>query len=296
MTTTTTPKLRFTGTTARMLIREGTDALKLAADNVSYRSGFRDDATSLLTYGAGLELAPDDVVAAPVRRRFERAIARRATGEPIPYITGVTEFNGLTLSVRRGAFVPRWTSEAVVTEALRCLRPRRDPIHVDVATGIGPVALAVADRMPRAQVYGLDLSAKAISLASLNAQQLGLSNVTFLRGDLFAPLPTDLHGRIDVITIHPPYVAKHELDELPPEQRRFEPMMSLTDRSVDGLSLLRRTARDSEEWLRPNGRLFVEIGTYLARRACALLREEGFREIDSVLGPLKLNRIIRARR
>lgn len=293
---TTKNAYRFNGSTARELIREGTDALKRASENFSYRVGLKGDAEYLLTWACGEDLEPGAEVTAAERRRFERAVARRCDGEPIPYIVGKTEFDGLELRVRKGAFVPRWTTEAMAQEAAKKLQRRDKPVHVDLATGIGPVALAVAHRVPHAKVYGLDLSAKAVALATENAQQLGLRNARFLHGDLYAPLPRTLRSKVDAITIHPPYVADHEVAELPRELKDFEPKMSLTDRSGNGLGLLERTAREAERWLKPNGWLIVEVGAYLARDAQAVIRENGFAKVDSILGPLKLNRIIRAQR
>lgn len=286
----------FAGATADALIREGTAALKAAADNFSYRVGYRGDAEYLLAWAAGEMPALREPIAAGVRRRFERAIRRRVTGEPIPYITGMTEFDGMELTVKRGAFVPRVTSEALAKEAAKRLKPRTKPVHVDLATGIGPVALSVAKRVPHAKVHALDLSAKACELAELNAKKLGLKNVSVYRGNLLAPLPSRLKRKVDVITIHPPYIAADEIAELPSELRDFEPKMSLTDRSGDGLALLEKTAKGAPDWLRDDGWLIVEIGTYLVKDATALIADHGFRKIDSIAGPFRSDRVIRARR
>ena len=148
------------------------------------------------------------------RRTFERLVRRRATGEPIPYIKGYPEFRGLELRVRPGVFVPRDASENLAEQAVRRLRNRRRPVHVDLATGVGTVALAVANEVRNAEVVGTDVSAEAVRQARANAKQLGLP-ARFVTGDLFGALPRSLGGTVDVVTLHPPYVPAHEVKDRP---------------------------------------------------------------------------------
>ena len=115
---------------------------------------------------------------------------------------------------------------------------------VDLATGGGTIALAVANEAPKAAVYGTDVSKDAIKLARRNAKRLGLA-VEFRVGDLFGALPKKLRGSVDVITLHPPYVASGEIEDLPDEIREWEPVHTLTDRSDDGLGLIRRTVDEA---------------------------------------------------
>ncbi|MFB3739395.1 MAG: class I SAM-dependent methyltransferase, partial [Candidatus Velamenicoccus archaeovorus] len=194
----------------------------------------------LLAHAMGVdEVDPDDDVPAPARRRFERMIARRAEGEPVQLIKGFAEFRGLHLTSRPGVFVPRDSTEFLAEQAIRRLRRRTRAVAVDLATGGGTVALAVANETRGVRVFGTDVSSAAIRVARANAKRLRL-RATFVRGDLFGGLPTALRGSVDVITLHPPYVAKRELRELPDEIRRYEPAHTLTDNSVDGLGLIQR--------------------------------------------------------
>src|SRR2546425_11839147 len=124
------------------------------------------------------------------------------------FILGWVEFLDFKLHMSNGVFIPRLTSEWLAQQAIRRLSRRRRPLHVDVATGIGPVAIASARAVPSATVYGVDISRKALNQAKANANRLGLSNVTFLRSDMFSSLPRKLRGTVDVISIHPPYVPK----------------------------------------------------------------------------------------
>jgi release factor glutamine methyltransferase len=285
--------------TADALLRDAAHTLSRSADNLSWKGAWRDQASELLTYALGGEFEPDDAVPAAAARRFAKLVERRADGEPIPQITGYVEFDDLRLRVRKGAFVPRWTTEFLAQEAARRLRARargsRAPVHVDLATGIGPVALAVASRVPRAQTHGVDVAAAAVKLATENARELRLRNAHFHRGDLYKPLPAKLRGKVDLITIHPPYIATQDIEDLPAEIREFEPIVSLTDKSRDGLWLLQRAAEGASEWLRPDGWFLVEIGSYLARGARGTVARAGFRDMKSLVGPLRLNRVIVAR-
>lgn len=256
----------------------------------------RADAEELLEFVLGHRPGPDEPVPPPALRRFQRLVDRRATGEPVPYMTGRMEFMGLTLEVRPGVFVPRVTTELMVREALRRLRGRRDGVHVDLATGIGPVALSVARALPRARVFAVDIAPRAVALARRNARRLGLSNATFLRGDLFGPLPRALRGAVDVVTIHPPYVARGEVRDLADEIKKFEPLESLTDRSPTGLRLLERAVSEAPAWLAAGGWFLVEVSADRARTVSGLLRRAGFTDVRSKRGEYPWTRVLVGRR
>jgi release factor glutamine methyltransferase len=225
---------------------------------------------------------PEEDVPADARRRFERMVTRRAQGEPVPLITGFAVFRGLEMIVRPGVFVPRDSTEYLAAQAVRRIRSRRRPIAVDLATGGGAVALAIANEVPGARVFGTDISARAISIARTNAGGLRL-RATFVRGDLFGGLPRTLVEQVDVVTLHPPYVARGQLRELPDEIRRFEPVHTLTDRSVDGLGLIERAAAESPTWLKLGGWLLVEVSPDRSRSVASVMRRKGFREVRSTM-------------
>src|SRR5207244_411326 len=183
----------------------------------------RLEAASLLGFIIGHDPEQsEEVVPAAARRRFDDLIARRLTGEPAALIIGTTTFRGLELRTRPGVFIPRSSSESLAGEAVRRLRRRRHPVAVDVPTGSGPVPLAVASEVPAARVYGVDISPPALSLAGAHATRLHLPNVTFLRSDVLSALPKDLERGVDVITVHPPYVARSMMRDLPVELRCFD--------------------------------------------------------------------------
>lgn len=252
----------------------------------------RIEAEDLLMHVVGDEPDPSDEISGKDGRRFFALVDRRASGEPIPFIKGFTEFRGLDLVARPGVFVPRDSSEFLAEQAVRRLSRRRRPVHVDLATGGGPVALAVANEVGKARVYGTDLSEDAIKLARRNAKRLEL-DVRFVRGDLFGALPGTIRGIVDVITLHPPYVAAHEIDDLPDEIREWEPVDTLTDHSEDGLGLVTRAVEESPGWLRKNGWLLVEVDPDRARDVRRVLVAARYRDVRSTKGgELKVTRVV----
>jgi len=250
------------------------------------------EAEEMLAASMGVDLVdPDATVPPAARRRFERMVERRSTGEPVPFITGRLDFRGLELRAKPGVFVPRDSSEFLAEQAVRRLRRRGDPVAVDLATGAGAIALAVANEVPGALVYGADISQEAVALARANARRLGLS-ARFVAGDLFGGLPASLHGQVDVITLHPPYVARDELADLPDEIRNFEPEHVLTDHSVDGLGLVERTADEAWGWLCRGGWVLIEVSPDRARAVGAVLRDEGFADVRSTNGGMGVTRVV----
>ncbi len=241
------------------------------------------EADELLSFALGADrVDPRDEVPTPVRRRFDRMIARRAAGEPVQLITGQAVFRGLQIAARPGVFVPRDSTEYLAEQAIRRLRRRRRPIAVDLATGGGTVALAIANEVRGVRVFGTDISATAVRVARENARRLRL-RATFRKGDLFGGLPSDLEGHVDVITLHPPYVARDELHELPEEIRRFEPAHTLTDRSLNGLGLVGRAASEGPRWLKRGGWLLIEVSPDRARAVATVLRHDGFEDVRSTM-------------
>jgi release factor glutamine methyltransferase len=282
---------------ASKLLDEAVRTLK-ASPSIDHWQKHRErwEATDLLTHVVGSTPDPDEQIAAKQRRRFEAMIARRVAGEPIPLIKGYTEFRGIELLAEPGVFVPRDSSEFLAEQAIRRLRRRTSPVAVDLATGGGTIALAVANEVPKATVVGTDVSDAAVRLARRNAKRLGL-RARFRQGDLFGALPAKLRGRVDVITLHPPYVARNEIADLPDEIRAWEPTHTLTDESDDGLGLIRRTVAGSPPWLRAGGWLLMEVDPDRAKDVMPVYRRGGFRDVKSTKGgELRVTRVIVGRR
>lgn len=242
------------------------------------------------------EYDPDEEIGAAGMKRFRAYVARRAKGEPVQLIKGFSEFRGLELVATPGVFVPRDSSEFLAEQAIRRLRRRERPVFLELACGVGAVSLAVRNETWGTTVYGTDIAADAIRAARQSAKKLRL-RANFVTGDVYDGLPRSLKGTVDVIAVHPPYVAKGELKDLPDEIKKYEPPHTLTDQSVDGLGLLTRAARESHEWLRPGGWFLVEVSPDRSRQVAAVLRREGLKDVTITKGgDLKITRVICAKR
>ena len=183
-------------------------------------------------------------------------VDRRLSGEPLAYIVGQREFYGLTLQVDSRVLIPRQETELLADIVLEHLASSRlrDPIVVDVGTGSGAVALAVASHSPRARVLATDVSDSALEVAGQNAENLGLSDrVKFVHGDMLQPID----GPVDVIVSNPPYIPSGDILELAVEVQR-EPRVAL-DGGNDGMDPLRLLLNQSAARLAPGGMVVVEL-------------------------------------
>jgi release factor glutamine methyltransferase len=203
---------------------------------------------------------------------FRDLVARRARHEPVAYILGEWGFRRLTLGIDRRALIPRPETEVVVERALDHLRGLEAPQVIDVGTGSGAIALAIADEHPGARVTAIDLSPEALSLARENAARTGLA-IELLEHDLRAGLPG---GPYDLVVSNPPYVEPEELPALMPDVREFEPHLALV-----GTGASEAVARAALEVLRPGGRLVLEVGDGQAASAAALLEGIGYTDVST---------------
>ncbi|HEX6698410.1 MAG TPA: HemK/PrmC family methyltransferase [Solirubrobacteraceae bacterium] len=181
---------------------------------------------------------------------LDALVARRLTGEPLAWITGSVSFCGLEIGVDPGVYVPRWQSEPLALRALE--RLPEDGAAIDVCTGAGAIARTLMARRPAARVVATDVDERAVACARRNG-------VDARRGDLLAPLPRTLEGRVDVIVGVVPYVPTPDLPLLQRDTLTFESTLSY-DGGEDGTALLRRVAADSPRFLRRGGALLLELG------------------------------------
>jgi release factor glutamine methyltransferase len=237
----------------------------------------RLDAEVLLAHVLGvsridLYLQFDRPVGKTERDRYREFVCRRAVERvPVAYLTGEREFWCRPLRVQAGVLVPRPETEGVV-EAVVELRPAR---LIDVGTGCGAIACAVALQLPEAEVFAVDRSSAALRFARENVRRLELAGrVRLVAGDLLSPLET----QVDVIAANLPYVPTAELATLPPEVSH-EPRIAL-DGGHDGLELLRRLIAESPRVLRKPGAIVLEVGERQAGPVEALLRAEGFHSVE----------------
>jgi release factor glutamine methyltransferase len=181
---------------------------------------------------------------------LEALVARRLTGEPLAWITGSVSFCGLEIRVDPGVYVPRWQSEALALRAAE--RLPANGVAVDVCTGAGAVARTLMARRPHARVVATDVDERAVACARRNG-------VDAHRGDLLAPLPDGLEGRVDVVVGVVPYVPTPDLPLLQRDTLTFESPLSY-DGGAGGTALLRRVVADSPRFLRGGGALLLELG------------------------------------
>ncbi len=210
--------------------------------------------------------------------RYQQLLERRINREPLQYIVGETEFYGLRLLTTNVALIPRPETEILVEEVLKEVRSRGTTSAriLDIGTGSGAIALAIATHLPNAQLFGIDISDAAIDLAKKNQERLALTNITFEQKDIFRDLSS--LGSFDAIVSNPPYIPILEMPELEPELREHEPHIALTDGN-DGLSFYRKVAELAPMMLRNNGFLAVEIGFGASDNVTHILRQHGLSQI-----------------
>jgi release factor glutamine methyltransferase len=222
---------------------------------------------------------------------FRAIIGRRAEGEPVAYIIGRKEFFSLDFEVTPAVLIPRPETETLVEAALKFLATQRQPRVLDIGTGSGAIAIALAVNAPEAQVVATDISKEALEVARRNALRHRCTNhVEFVAADLFP----EEDSRFDLIVSNPPYVAEADLDSLAPEIRLHEPRNALAA-GIDGLDFYRRIAADCRSRLKTKGAVMVEIGAGQAFAVEALFRRAGFSNIDSVPDLARIERIVCAR-
>ncbi len=220
-------------------------------------------------------------------------LQRRLSREPLQYILGYTYFFDLKIKTRIGVLIPRPETELLVMEAIKeakALDSER-PHILDLCTGSGCIAIAIARALSSAAVYGIDISQEAIDLAITNAEINNVKNVIFLRGDLFEPLKNrDI--KFDIITANPPYVRSDEIPFLEPEVRDWEPREAL-DGGKDGLNYYRRIFEELTEYIKPGGWLMLELGQGLYKELISLAKLYKFKGISVLKDLSGIERVLK---
>lgn len=200
---------------------------------------------------------------------------RRATGEPLQYITGEAHFRRLVLKVGPGVLIPRPETEVVTEHAMERLPD--NGVLVDVGTGSGAIALAVKDERPDAHVYATENQGDALGWAQRNVSALGL-DIHLVEGDLLVALPDHLRGAVDVVVSNPPYIATGEARFIGVDVVAHEPHAALFA-GPDGLEVIRAVAKQARRWLAPGGWLVLEIGVKQGGAVAELLTGLDYQEI-----------------
>lgn len=222
---------------------------------------------------AGCVFAEDEarllVAAAATPAQLADLVERRVTGLPLEHLLGWAEFFGLRIEVDSGVFVPRRRTEFLVHEAA-ALAGRR-AVVLDLCCGSGALGVALASVVADIELYATDIEPAAVHCARRNVEPLG-GHV--YEGDLYAPLPTTLRGRVDILLANTPYVPTDAIGMMPPEARLHEPRVTL-DGGVDGLDVQRRVAESAVQWLSPGGHLLVETGERQAATTASIFEQHG---------------------
>jgi len=238
-----------------------------------------------------------------VIEKIDECLERRSKREPLQYIFGYVDFLGMKIKVGKGVLIPRPETELLAEEAIKTVTsyesgvrsqiPPSPPLLkggggglsiLDLCTGSGCLALALAKEFPDSKVYGTDISGVAIEYARKNADINGIKNVTFLQGSLLEPL-RDLFAvhhspfTFDLIVSNPPYIKKDDIKTLQPEIKDWEPVEAL-DGGEDGLNYYRAIIPESRSYLKESGYLMLELGINQADAVKEIAEGTGFKTIS----------------
>ncbi len=249
----------------------------------------------LNTDKTGLYRSLYDIVPLQARKALQVLLARRIKNEPVSYILGRKEFWSLPVSVNSAVMIPRPDTEILVETALQ-LFPLDAPLRIiDLGTGSGAIALALAKELPNASIIATDISAEALKVAQRNAISNGISSITFLQGDLFEPVKREASA-FDLVVSNPPYVPTAQIVNLPPGLRDYEPHLAF-DGGEDGLAFYQAIAQEAPTLLRPGGFLLVEVGhNQNAAVRKTISDTTAFLPPETVLDLSGIERVIKAQR
>jgi release factor glutamine methyltransferase len=244
--------------------------------------------------------------------KIDNLLKKRAKREPLQYILGYTEFQGLKIKVGPGVLIPRPETELLVEEAIKILKsqkfnpllsPPSPPFSkggrggfvsiLDLCTGSGCLALTLAKEFPDAQVYGTDISEIAIRYARNNAKLNKIKNVTFIKGSLFEPVKKSLNT-FDLIVLNPPYIKRNDIKNLQIEIKDWEPVKAL-DGGKDGLDYYRAIIPDARNYLKKGGCLMFELGVSQADAVRKMAEDAGFIDISLIKDYAGIERILVAK-
>lgn len=260
----------------------------------------RLDAEVLLSFCLGFDRQeflknPEMQIDKKTEASLQKLVVRRLQWEPVAYITGRKEFWSLELEVNKDVLIPRPDTEVLVEEVLNiCKQIDSVPIRIlDIGTGGGPIALALAKEMPRAEIVATDISAAALAVAKKNARNLGMDSlITFHQGNLFEPLD-DL---FDIIVSNPPYIADEEYEKLPAGVKNYEPPEALLA-GADGTDFYKKIINQAPDYLKSNGWLFLEIGATQGSDVGKIIEAAGYYDNINIRNDYSGRpRVIKARR
>ncbi len=227
-----------------------------------------------------------DVLSAAQIDAFNILFQRRLAGEPMAYILGQREFYGLDLKTTSATLIPRPDTETLVEAALTKISVDKNYSVLDLGTGTGAIALAIASKRPLANITAVDFSDEALKVAQENAAALNLNHVTFKQSSWFSELTRQ---QFDLIVSNPPYIAKDDV-HLNQGDLRFEPISALAS-GADGLDDIRIIVTQAPQYLNRNGWLMLEHGYDQAAAVARLLADRGFAQVSHALDLAGIQRV-----
>lgn len=278
----------------RAFLQEGSDRLRLGP----HPDRARRDAETLLLHVLGKEKAwlmahSDEELSGEQATHYVKLLERRFLGEPIQYITGHAEFYGLPFRVAPDVLIPRPETEHLVEKVIALAAGFHSPRIVDLGTGSGAIAIALAHHLPNAAITAIDVSSEALAIASGNAESNAVSHcIRFRLGDLFDAVTGE---QFDIVVSNPPYVPLTDHDSLAVEVRDHEPAIALFAGN-DGLDIYRRLIPTAFTALVPGGFIALEIGFGQSPAIAALLANSGFDQIEFAHDLQNIPRVASARR
>jgi release factor glutamine methyltransferase len=219
----------------------------------------------------------NDALQPNIHAVFEVLLNRRLNGEPMAYILGCREFYGLDLMVTPDTLIPRPDTETLVEAALAKISINSNQSILDLGTGTGAIALAIAKNHLQANITAVDASKGALEVAQKNAQNLSINNIEFVLSNWFENLANQ---RFDIIVSNPPYIEENDV-HLTQGDLRFEPISALAS-GVDGLDDIRQIINDGLIYLKPQGWLMLEHGYNQAAQVADLMADVGLTNIETI--------------
>ena len=258
----------------------------------------RLDAEYIFAYVLGVKrislmLNFDEEISEENKNLIRQYIVRRGKyREPLQYIVKEWEFYGYPIKVDGRVLIPRQDTEILVEQCIYLMKEKENPKILDIGTGSGAISIALAKELPESEVLGLDVSDDALKMAVINRELNNVSNLKFLKSDVFQHVR---EKNYDLIVSNPPYIPVEEYNELMPEVKEYEPRMALTD-GGDGYYFYKKISEESVNYLKNGGYLAFEVGYNQGETVSQLMEKNGFQIVGRVADYGGIERVIIGRK
>ena len=258
----------------------------------------RLDAEYIFAYVLGVKrislmLNFDEEISEENKNLIRQYIVRRGKyREPLQYIVKEWEFYGYPIKVDGRVLIPRQDTEILVEQCIFLMKEKENPKILDIGTGSGAISIALAKELPESEVLGLDVSDDALKMAVINRELNNVSNLKFLKSDVFQHVR---EKNYDLIVSNPPYIPVEEYNELMPEVKEYEPRMALTD-GGDGYYFYKKISEESVNYLKNGGYLAFEVGYNQGETVSQLMEKNGFQIVGRVADYGGIERVIIGRK